>query len=84
MGHTRDYGRLIEKASPDFVEPKAYMHVGFSRSRLGYQNMPTHTEVQDFAMKLADSLGYNTLDECQPSRVILLSRFKEKRLITAT
>ena len=84
MDHPRDYGRLIEKAYPDFVEPKAYMHVGFSRSRLGYQNMPSHPEVQDFAMKLADSLGYNILDECQPSRVVLLSRFKEKRLIKAT
>ncbi|MFB0504717.1 MAG: 4-demethylwyosine synthase TYW1 [Candidatus Bathyarchaeia archaeon] len=84
MRHTRDYGRLIEKASPDFVEPKAYMHVGFSRSRLGYQNMPSHPQVQDFALKLADSLGYNILDECQPSRVVLLSRFKEKRLIKTT
>ena len=84
MGHTRDYGRLIEKASPDFVEPKAYMHVGFSRSRLGYQNMPSHPQVQDFAAKLADSLGYNILDECQPSRVVLLSRFKEKQFITPT
>ncbi len=84
MDHPEEYVKLIEKASPDFVEPKAYMHVGFSRLRLGYQNMPSHSDIQNFAMKLADSLGYNISDECIASRVVLLSRFEEKRLIGAT
>lgn len=81
MDRPDKYARLIEKSSPDFVEPKAYMHVGFSRLRLGYENMPSHSDVQSFAVKLADSLGYNVLDECTASRVVLLSGFKEKRLI---
>ena len=71
------YARLIEKANPTYVEPKAYMHVGFSRLRLGFKNMPTHREIQDFATRLAEEMGYNILDEAQESRVVLLSRLEK-------
>ena len=84
MDHPEKYADLIEKASPDFVEPKAFMHVGFSRMRLSYQNMPNHLDVRNFAVKLADALGYNILDECTSSRVVLLGRSEKKRLIKAT
>ena len=67
---------LISRA---YVEPKAYMHVGFSRLRLGHENMPTHREIQVFAAQLAKEMGYNTLDESPQSRVVLLSR-REKPL----
>ena len=68
------YARLIEKSNATYVEPKAYMHVGFSRLRLGFENMPTHLEVRDFAVQLAEEAGYNVLDEASDSRVVLLSR----------
>jgi len=84
MDHPEKYADLIEKASPDFVEPKAFMHVGFSRMRLSYLNMPDHLDVRNFAIKLADALGYNILDECTSSRVVLLGRSEKKRLIKAT
>jgi len=84
MGSVEEYARLIRKASPDFVEPKAFMYVGFARQRLNYHNMPSHREVQNFGIMLADGLGYNILDECAASRVVLLSRFKEKQFIQAT
>jgi tRNA wybutosine-synthesizing protein 1 len=71
------YARLIKKANPTYVEPKAYMHVGFSRLRLGFDNMPTHQEIQDFAVQLAEETGYNILDEAPDSRVILLSRLEK-------
>lgn len=71
------YARLIEKANPTYVEPKAYMHVGFSRLRLGFGNMPTHQEIREFAVPLARELGYNILDEAPESRVVLLSRLKK-------
>jgi len=71
------YARLIEKANPTYIEPKAYMHVGFSRLRLGFENMPTHREVQGFAAKLASEMGYNILDESSESRVVLLSRLEK-------
>jgi tRNA wybutosine-synthesizing protein 1 len=77
LKHPELYARLIERANPTYVEPKAYMHVGFSRLRLGFENMPTHREIRSFADELADEMGYNILDEAQESRVVLLSRLKK-------
>jgi len=71
------YARLIEKAGPTYVEPKAYMHVGFSRLRLGFENMPTHREIREFADALAKETSYNILDEAPESRVVLLSRLEK-------
>jgi tRNA wybutosine-synthesizing protein 1 len=59
------------------MEPKAYMHVGFSRLRMGYNNMPTQQEIKDFAAQLAREMGYNILDEAPESRVVLLSRLEK-------
>ena len=68
------YAKLVEKADPTYIEPKAYMHVGFSRLRLKYENMPTHREIGEFAKKLAEETGYKVIDESEASRVFLLSR----------
>lgn len=76
------YARLIERANPTYIEPKAYMHVGFSRLRLGFENMPTHKEVQEFAAELAKEMGYNVLDESLESRVVLLSRLEKPIKLT--
>ena len=77
LKHPELYARLIEKANPTYVEPKAYMHVGFSRLRLEFKNMPTHREILDFAARLADEIGYDILDEAPESRVALLSRLEK-------
>lgn len=77
MKKTRDYAKLIEKANPTYIEPKAYMHIGYSRQRLGYENMPTHRDMQEFAMQLAAETGYNIIDECERSRVVLLSNLEK-------
>ena len=53
------------------------MHVGFSRLRLGFKNMPTHREIQKFAAQLNKEMGYNILDESPQSRVVLLSRLEK-------
>lgn len=79
MGHVEEYAELIGKASPEFVEPKAYMHVGFSRLRLGFENMPSHREIRAFADKLAEETGYKVLDEAPESRVVLLSRLEKPK-----
>jgi tRNA wybutosine-synthesizing protein 1 len=71
------YAQLIEPANPTYVEPKAYMHVGYSRRRLGFRNMPTHREIQHFAVHLAQDLAYDILDEAAESRVVLLSRLEK-------
>lgn len=77
MENTAGYAKLIEKANPTYVEPKAYMHVGFSTLRLGYENMPSHREVHAFASRLALETGYNAIDESEESRVALLSKLEK-------
>ncbi len=74
LKHPDLYARLIEKANPTYVEPKAYMHVGFSRLRLEFENMPIHKEIGTFADEIGKEMGYNILDEVPESRVVLLSR----------
>ncbi|SNQ62185.1 S-adenosyl-L-methionine-dependent tRNA 4-demethylwyosine synthase [Candidatus Methanoperedens nitroreducens] len=73
------YARLIEAAEPDYVELKAYMHLGFSRMRLSRDNMPSHREVLEFSKEVALALGYLIADESEASRVVLLSKDGEKR-----
>ncbi|MFH0973501.1 MAG: 4-demethylwyosine synthase TYW1 [Candidatus Micrarchaeota archaeon] len=68
------YARLIEKTGAEFVEPKAYMPVGFSRERLGPAFQPTHDEIMSFARELAAESGYVLAGEQKTSRVALLCR----------
>lgn len=77
MKHPELYARLIDKANPTYIEPKAYMHVGFSRLRLGFDNMPSHKDVRSFAEDLAKETGYNFLVEVPRSRVVLLSKLEK-------
>ncbi len=77
MKNIEGYAKLIEKANPTYIEPKAYMHVGFSRLRLGYENMPSYREICEFAMRLAEETGYTIIDESEESRVVLLSRLEK-------
>ena len=68
------YAKLVEKANPTYIEAKAYMHVGFSSLRLGFDDMPSHADVYNFALKLSEKTGYKILDEVADSRVVLLSK----------
>jgi tRNA wybutosine-synthesizing protein 1 len=71
------FAKLIRKANPTYLEPKAYMHVGFSRLRMDYDNMPSYKEIRDFAVKLAKETNYNLLSQSLESRVVLLSRLEK-------
>jgi len=77
MKNVKGYAKLIEKANPTYIEPKAYMHVGFSRLRLGYECMPNHREIHEFATQIAKETSYNIIDESQESRVVLLSKLEK-------
>lgn len=75
MIEPENYAKLIKKASPMFVEIKAYMRVGYSRKRLAHANMPKHPEVKDFAKEILKYLPeYKLKDEKKESRVVLLTR----------
>jgi len=69
------YARLIERSETDFVEVKSYMALGFSRKRLGVQNMMEQDEIRAFSEKLVRLLpDYSMIDEDEISRIALLKR----------
>lgn len=72
------YADIIRTANPHFVEVKAYMWIGFSRRRLGQENMPLHREIRVFAEKLAEASGFRIIDEKQDSRIVLLENQDER------
>ncbi len=73
------YAELILKGSPDFIEVKAYMHVGPSQQRLKRENMPLHEEVVAFSQELLKHLlGYEMVSEHIPSRVVMFAKTKFK------
>ena len=71
--YIKEYARLVDKASPLFVEPKGYVFVGSSRKRMNLSNMPSHNNVRNFGEKLAETLGYELTMEQPDSRVVLLT-----------
>jgi tRNA wybutosine-synthesizing protein 1 len=79
MERPEDYARLIAKAEPDFVEVKAYMHLGRSRDRLTRDAMPQHSEIMEFARTLGRALGYELEADVPLSRVALLSSRRVER-----
>lgn len=70
----KGYGKLVETASPTYVEAKGYVYVGLSRKRLNFDHMPSHGEIRRFAEDLSKQTGYRIIDESPDSRVVLLSR----------
>ena len=69
------YAAFYERADPDFIELKAYMHVGHSRGRLDRSAMPEHEEVVAFTEAVQEHLPeYGELKDVPASRVALLSK----------
>jgi len=75
MTNPEQYAKLIQKASPKFIEVKAYMYVGYSQQRLAMENMPFHKEVKEFSKQILKYLkDYELVNEKKESRVILLGK----------
>ncbi|MDD1724666.1 MAG: 4-demethylwyosine synthase TYW1 [Methanospirillum sp.] len=68
------YARIIQESGAQFVEVKAYMHVGYSQRRLTIRHMPLHDEIQRFTSLLLPHLSYHVRGENSLSRVICLER----------
>ncbi|MFB6095041.1 MAG: radical SAM protein, partial [Halodesulfurarchaeum sp.] len=69
------YATLYRRARADFVELKAYMHVGHSRDRLDRDAMPEHDDVVAFAEQVQAHLpNHSEFRESEPSRVAMLAR----------
>jgi len=73
MQQPEDFSRLLADFEPDFVEVKAYMHLGRSRKRLEREAMPEHSEILNFARALGEAMGYEFAADVPLSRVALLS-----------
>jgi len=69
-----EYAKIVEKYSPDFLEVKSFMSVGFSRSRLPYSDMPLHEEIKEFAKEIEKNSSYRIKDESKPSRIVLMTK----------
>ena len=75
MHHPEWYAAMCDRADADFVELKAYMHVGHSRGRLDRESMPSHEEILDFTESMQEFLpDHDTIKEVEPSRVAMLAR----------
>jgi tRNA wybutosine-synthesizing protein 1 len=68
------YAKIIEKASPNYLEVKSYMNVGGSREKLDYSQMPLHNEIKAFAQQIAENSSYAIKDEKSDSRVVLMAK----------
>ncbi|PIN74000.1 4-demethylwyosine synthase TYW1 [Candidatus Woesearchaeota archaeon CG10_big_fil_rev_8_21_14_0_10_45_16] len=80
MMEPENYAKLIMKGSPDFIEVKAYMHVGPSQNRLSRENMPLHEEVVVFSKILEKNLpDYEIVSEHISSRVVMFAKKKWKK-----
>lgn len=78
-----EFAEVLEAVQTDFVEVKAYMHLGYSKERLRYEQMPTHPEVKSIVQNLLKKMpSYKYESEKKESRIVLLknrkSRFKTK------
>jgi len=73
MKDVEKYASLIKIARPDYVECKAYMHVGESQKRLPREAMPTMEDILDFSRKLSILINYKVVSNDMPSRVSLLA-----------
>lgn len=72
MQNVDEYAHIIRNSSPDYVEIKAYMFVGYSRKRLKWENMPSNQEIYDFADSIAEKCHLQIMDRAYESRVVLL------------
>ncbi|HLC77971.1 MAG TPA: 4-demethylwyosine synthase TYW1 [Candidatus Nanoarchaeia archaeon] len=80
MVNPQAYAEMIKKGNPDFIEVKAYMHVGASVNRLNRSCMPSHDEVVDFSVSLLPFLEeYEIVTDHRPSWVVLLAKKKFKK-----
>jgi tRNA wybutosine-synthesizing protein 1 len=74
LEHPEKFAKMIEKANPDFIEAKGYVHVGYSRRRLERPDMPSLEEVLEFSEILGTEAGYNIKDHMADSKVALLGK----------
>jgi len=74
LGWEDEYAKLDALAEPMFIEPKGYVFVGDSRTRMTINNMPSHSSVREFANRISDLTSLQFLGEREDSRVVVLGK----------
>ena len=68
-----EFGEMMAKGNPHFIELKSYMHIGMSNQRLEQDRMLEMHEVRDFASKLCEKMpSFKLMDESEVSRIVVL------------
>ncbi|MFW3145456.1 MAG: 4-demethylwyosine synthase TYW1 [Thermoplasmatota archaeon] len=81
LGFEEQYSKLDLRGEFDFIEPKGYVFVGYSRERLTMENMPSFEEIEGFASRISELTGYAMAGSNRPSRVVLLSSGRKKLMV---
>ncbi|MCL9813700.1 4-demethylwyosine synthase TYW1 [Natranaeroarchaeum aerophilus] len=69
------YAAFYDRANPDYIELKAYMHVGHSRGRLDRSSMPDHEDVVAFTEAIREHMpDHDAIKDVPDSRVALLAK----------
>ena len=50
--YIREFAELDNRADPDYIEAKGYVHVGHSQENLAASNMPSHEDIMALSQKL--------------------------------
>jgi tRNA wybutosine-synthesizing protein 1 len=74
LGWEDEYAKLDNMADPMFIEPKGYVFVGDSRTRMNAKNMPSHSSVREFSVRLSEKTSMKILGERADSRIVLLGK----------
>ncbi|TLY01279.1 MAG: 4-demethylwyosine synthase TYW1 [Thaumarchaeota archaeon] len=68
-----EFGEMMAKGNPHFIELKSYMHIGMSNRRLEQDHMLEMQEVRDFAVQLCEKMSsFKMMDESEVSRIVVL------------
>lgn len=78
LGWEDEYAKLDRIADPVFIEPKGYVFVGDSRTRMNVTNMPSHESVREFSLRLSERVSLDLVGERADSRVVLLGKKNAK------
>ncbi len=74
MDKAQEFVQFVKLMQPTHIEVKGYSWLGYSRKRLGEENVPSWEEVQQFAHEVGKLTGYKVTNEHEPSTVVQLSQ----------
>ncbi len=68
-----EFASILDNVKSDYIEVKAYTHIGQSRTRLSKENVPSFEEVKEFVKKLLNKMkNYEYRNDDFHSSIVLL------------